>query len=224
MTIGSARYEQHGLAGRARTTRRTGDHVSALGGRAGQFPSPCQGEGHGFESRRPLQSEVPATTPFAKGLLSGDRSQARQRGHSRLAVAEVDRSVGRGLQATATATVPSGNAYLYDGNTPGKPAAQKLILAQTATLKTTVSARAQFLAPGNLTVTKTIGVGGGAAGGDHDHGDVWWDGVDAGVHDRGGGAGGGCVAEVYGYCGGVGVFGGGDGGWSYGDGDGVEAG
>ena len=34
------------------------------------------------------------------------------------------------LQATAQATVPSGNVYLYDGNTAGVVDAQKLILAQ----------------------------------------------------------------------------------------------
>jgi Domain of unknown function (DUF5979)/Thioester domain len=57
------------------------------------------------------------------------------------------------LQATADATVPSGNVYLYDG---GPTLAQKLILAQETTLSTTVSATAEFQAPGSLTVTKTI--------------------------------------------------------------------
>ncbi|HTX33328.1 MAG TPA: thioester domain-containing protein [Solirubrobacteraceae bacterium] len=60
------------------------------------------------------------------------------------------------LQGTASAIVPTGNVYLYDGNTAGVNDAQKLILAQTATLTTTVSATAQFLAPGSLVVTKTI--------------------------------------------------------------------
>ncbi|MGH3427853.1 MAG: DUF5979 domain-containing protein, partial [Mycobacteriales bacterium] len=59
------------------------------------------------------------------------------------------------IQATAVATVPSGNVYLYDGNS-GVNAAQKLILAETATLTTTVQATAEFLAPGSLKVTKTI--------------------------------------------------------------------
>ena len=54
------------------------------------------------------------------------------------------------LLATSTATVPTGNVYLYDGNTPNVTAAQRLILAQSATLRTTVSAQAQFLAPGTL--------------------------------------------------------------------------
>jgi hypothetical protein len=60
------------------------------------------------------------------------------------------------LQATATATVPSGNVYLYDGNTPGVNDAQRLILAQPATLTTTVRALATFQPPGSLVVNKTI--------------------------------------------------------------------
>ncbi len=59
------------------------------------------------------------------------------------------------LHATSEATVPSGNVYLYDGNA-GIDDAQRLILAQTATLATTVQATAEFLAPGSLVVTKTI--------------------------------------------------------------------
>jgi hypothetical protein len=60
------------------------------------------------------------------------------------------------LSATAQATVPTGNVYLYDGNTGGVNSAQKLILAQTATLRTTVGALAVFQPPGSLVVTKTI--------------------------------------------------------------------
>ena len=59
------------------------------------------------------------------------------------------------LQATAEATVPTGNVYLYDGNSSATDA-QKLILSQTATLSTTVQATAEFLAPGSLAVSKTI--------------------------------------------------------------------
>ena len=51
------------------------------------------------------------------------------------------------LEATAEATVPTGNVYLYDGNTGGVTDAQHLILAKTATLKTTVQATAEFLPP-----------------------------------------------------------------------------
>ncbi len=57
------------------------------------------------------------------------------------------------LQATAVATVPSGNVYLYDG---GANLAQKLILSKTATLTTIVNATADFEAPGSLVVQKTI--------------------------------------------------------------------
>src|SRR4029079_15928085 len=59
------------------------------------------------------------------------------------------------LAATAQATVPAGNVYLYDGNS-GVNSAQKLILAISATLKTTVRAVAVFQPPGSLVVTKTI--------------------------------------------------------------------
>ena len=65
------------------------------------------------------------------------------------------------LTATATATVPSGNVYLYDGN-GGPSDAQRLILASTATLTTHVSATANFSESGSLVVSKTIR--GGAAG------------------------------------------------------------
>jgi hypothetical protein len=66
------------------------------------------------------------------------------------------------LQAISTAKVPSGNVYLYDGNTGGVNDAQRLILAQPAILRTTVRASAEFVPYGSLRVTKTIG--GPAAG------------------------------------------------------------
>ena len=66
------------------------------------------------------------------------------------------------LQATSEATVPSGNVYLYDGNTAGVSDAQRLILSEGATLKTTVQATAEFLPSGSLVVQKTIA--GAAAG------------------------------------------------------------
>ena len=69
------------------------------------------------------------------------------------------------LQATSQATVPSGNVYLYDGNTSGVTDAQRLILAQNATLRTTVQATAEFLPSGELVVQKTIaGPGAGSQG------------------------------------------------------------
>jgi hypothetical protein len=68
------------------------------------------------------------------------------------------------LQATATASVPAGSVYLYDGNA-AVDSAQPLMLAETATLTTTVQATAGFLDPGSLVVTKTIaGPAAGAQG------------------------------------------------------------
>lgn len=66
------------------------------------------------------------------------------------------------LSAVAQETVPTGNVYLYDGNSPGVTEAQKLILAQTGVVRTDVQAQATLALPGSLTVTKTIG--GAAAG------------------------------------------------------------
>ena len=65
------------------------------------------------------------------------------------------------LHATSTADVPSGNVYLWDGNNPSghNPPitdAQRLILAEQATLTTTVTATAEFLPFGSLVVKKTI--------------------------------------------------------------------
>ena len=59
------------------------------------------------------------------------------------------------LQATAKAVVPQNNVYLYDG-TNGVPDAQQLILAQDATLTTTVASKALFTETGSLIVHKTI--------------------------------------------------------------------
>jgi len=65
------------------------------------------------------------------------------------------------LEATSQATVPTGNVYLYDGNSSVSDA-QRLILAKNATLTTTVEATATFLPGGSLVVEKTIA--GAAAG------------------------------------------------------------
>ena len=93
-------------------------------------------------------SDAAGTVPIANGapVPSGSRIWLRSAAGSSSAV----------LQATSQATIPTGNVYLYDGKTPGKDAAQKLILAKSATLTTTIQATAQFLAPGSLVVTKTI--------------------------------------------------------------------
>ena len=98
-------------------------------------------------------SDAAATQPIAQNasVPSGQEIWLRSTG-STVAV----------LEATAQATVPHGNVYLYDGNTTGVSDAQHLILAKTDTLKTTVSGTAEFLAPGSLVVKKTIA--GDAAG------------------------------------------------------------
>ena len=93
-------------------------------------------------------SDAAGTVSIATGatVSSGQKIWMRSTGGSSSAV----------LQAKATATVPSGNVYLYDGNAAGYKDAQRLILAENATLTTTVQATAQFLPPGSLVVKKTI--------------------------------------------------------------------
>ena len=93
-------------------------------------------------------SDAAGTTQISDGasVPSGQRIWVRSAGVSSTAV----------LEATAKAIVPSGNVYLYDGNTTGYTHAQKLILATQATLTTTVHASAEFLPPGSLVVKKTI--------------------------------------------------------------------
>jgi hypothetical protein len=60
------------------------------------------------------------------------------------------------LEASAHATVPRGHVFLYDGNIQGVEDAQKLILAETGELFTTVRATAEFRESGALRVTKEI--------------------------------------------------------------------
>ncbi len=67
------------------------------------------------------------------------------------------------LTARGVATAPSGNVYLYDGNTPGVSDAQRLILAEDAEVSTLTTATADFFQAGSLRVTKTIA---GSAAGD----------------------------------------------------------
>jgi Domain of unknown function (DUF5979)/Thioester domain len=96
-----------------------------------------------------------ASTPLANGstVSSGQKIWLKSDGPSSAV-----------LQATAKATVPSGNVYLYDGNS-GANDAQRLILSQSATLTSTVQATAEFLAPGSLVVEKTIaGLAAGSQG------------------------------------------------------------
>ena len=95
-----------------------------------------------------MYSDAAGTVPIANGATvpSGQQIWMRSSGGASSAV----------LQAKATATVPSGNVYLYDGNTAGVNDAQRLILAENATLTTTVQATANFLPAGSLVVKKTI--------------------------------------------------------------------
>ncbi len=83
-------------------------------------------------------SDAAGNVPIATGatVSSGQKIWMRSKGGSSSAV----------LQAKATATVPSGNVYLYDGNSAASDT-QRLILAENATLTTTVQATAQFLPP-----------------------------------------------------------------------------
>ena len=67
------------------------------------------------------------------------------------------------LNARGVASVPSGNVYLYDGNTPEVDDAQRLILAQDAEISTLSRATADFFQASSLRVTKTIA---GSAAGD----------------------------------------------------------
>ncbi len=91
-------------------------------------------------------SNSAGTAPIANGatVASGQKIWMRSTGPS---IAE--------LQATATASVPTGSVYLYDGNALLDDY-QELVLADTAQLTTTVQATAEFLDPGSLVVTKTI--------------------------------------------------------------------
>jgi hypothetical protein len=66
------------------------------------------------------------------------------------------------LSARSVATVPSGNVYVYDGNTTGVNDSQRLILAHDAVIAAFVQAQAEFFDTGSLVVGKTIG--GSAAG------------------------------------------------------------
>ena len=69
------------------------------------------------------------------------------------------------LEATATATVPTGNVYLYD-KTGKVNGAQRLILAMTATLTTTVQASAEFrgVEEPEFTIGKVQEISGSGAG------------------------------------------------------------
>ena len=116
----------------------------------------------GGHRRRGFRSAPDATVSITGGTMFSDAAGTKQinNGDSvpsgqTIWVRSASGSSSAVLEATATAIVPSGNVYLYDGNTAGYKQAQKLILATPATLTTTVQATAQFL-PGSLVVKKTI--------------------------------------------------------------------
>ncbi len=83
-------------------------------------------------------SDPAGTVPIADGATVPSGTEIWLRSTAGPAVAA--------LQATATATVPTGSVYLYTGNTKVNHA-QSLILAETATLPTTVQATAEFREP-----------------------------------------------------------------------------
>ena len=66
------------------------------------------------------------------------------------------------LTARAIVTVQEGTVYLYDGNSPGRDDAQRLILGKTTQLEALATATTEFFAIGDLTVNKAFD--GGAAG------------------------------------------------------------
>ena len=143
---------------------------TALSGRAGSVLGPFTVNTIAGRRRRPrsaaeatvtatggnMFSDAAGTVPIADGasVPSGQMIWVRSTGPSTVV-----------LRATAEATVPTGNVYLYDGNA-GVNDAQRLILAETTTLRTTVRATAEFLPPGSLEVTKTIA---GPAAGSQGH-------------------------------------------------------
>lgn len=88
-----------------------------------------------------LFRDAAGTQPLTNPVADGTRFWAR-----RSTAGPVD------IQATAVATVPTGNVYL-----PIHIDAQKLILARTGTLQTTVHATATAFDVGNLRVVKTVG-------------------------------------------------------------------
>jgi Domain of unknown function (DUF5979)/Thioester domain len=95
------------------------------------------------------------TSTAAPGDLLGDGTTATVSDGQEIWLRSTGPPFTAVLQATATAEVPSGNVWLYDGNTPGWSDAQRLILAETTTLTTTVQATAEFQV-GSLIVKKTI--------------------------------------------------------------------
>ena len=111
-------------------------------------------------------SDAAGTVPIANGATvpAGQKIWVRSTGPSTVV-----------LEATAEATVPTGNVYVYDGKTPGSTTPSSSSWPRRRTLKTTVQATAEFLRPGSLVVKKTIAgpAAGSQAGGRDPHGVRW---------------------------------------------------
>jgi hypothetical protein len=60
------------------------------------------------------------------------------------------------LNARAVVTVQRGEVYLYDGNSPDRDDAQRLILADTAELDAVATADVEFFAAGSITANKSF--------------------------------------------------------------------
>jgi hypothetical protein len=93
-----------------------------------------------------LYADAAGTVPLPATLPAGTTDVYVQAGSA----GEIE------VAAAATATVPSGNVYLYDGETYGVPAAQKLILAKSASVATRAKATASYYDTGSLLVTKSL--------------------------------------------------------------------
>lgn len=116
-----------------------------------------------FSTGGTMYSDAGATTPIAPGADVPDGAQVWLVPTDPLPGASVT------LLARGESLVPSGNVYIYDGNTPGVTDAQRLILAETVDVVANVTATAEFVAvpvlTAALTVTKTIaGPGAGSQG------------------------------------------------------------
>ncbi|WP_205657224.1 thioester domain-containing protein [Aeromicrobium chenweiae] len=97
------------------------------------------------------------TQPLAEGATVAPGTQLWARSTSTTA--------GQGFSLQRLETISESTVYLYDGATPGRNTAQKLILARQATLEAVASVRINRFAAGGLQVTKTIsGEGAGLQG------------------------------------------------------------
>lgn len=99
-----------------------------------------------------LFSDAAATVPVPNGTTVTDGQQL-------WAVPDdPDAEATATIEARGEATMPTGNVYIYDGNTPGVTDAQRLILAETVDVVTAVTATATFAAPvlASLTVSKAF--------------------------------------------------------------------